>query len=107
MKYSIQEGPKYTLVEIDTEGPIVPADLAMFALPSIGTRHGEVPPDRGVILSGRAPIWVYGALITRYCLAEWIATYDPRLGGAVVVGSYNNARRLGDVVPTVVPMEVA
>ena len=45
------------------------------------------PPDpvfhkfahKGVVLSGRGPIWLYGFLIHFYHPTKWVATYDPRL----------------------------
>lgn len=74
-------------------GIFVPEDLKDMAggLPSAGG-------DKGVIIGGRAPIWVYGYLIHYYHPRPFVATYDPRLGGAVVVASHVATVKEGDVI---------
>jgi len=44
-----------------------------------------VPLDRGVVLSGKIPHWLYTALALTYCDAPWLAVYQPQLGGKAVV----------------------
>lgn len=48
---------------------------------------------------GRGPIWLYGFLVHFYHPTVWVATYDPRLGGAVVVESHSPGVEPGDVIP--------
>ena len=81
----------HCLVEIELEGVVTPEALKSMAPP-------EVDPRKGVVLSGRAPIWLYGALIHEYHPTAWVATFDPRLGGAVVVMSHTPEIRVGDVL---------
>ncbi len=70
------------LVEFEIEGGIVtPQEAFSVPLP-------EVPLNRGIVLSGRGPIWFYGRLIHHYHPSRWIAVFDPRLEGAVVVASH-------------------
>lgn len=65
------------------------------------------PPDpiknnfahKGVILSGRGPVWLYGFLVHFYHPTKFVATYDPRLQGAVVVESHGSQWKVGDVIP--------
>lgn len=60
-----------------------------------------LPPsggDKGVILGGRAPIWVYGYLIHYYHPRPFVASYDPRLNGAVVVASHIVDIKEGEVI---------
>lgn len=65
------------------------------------------PPDpirenfahKGVVLSGRGPIWLYCFLTHFYHPTKFVATYDPRLKGAVVVESHGSDYRVGDVIP--------
>jgi CRISPR-associated protein Csx3 len=65
------------------------------------------PPDavklnfasKGVILSGRGPIWLFGFLIHYYHPTKFVATYDPRLNGAVIVESHSIDYEAGDVIP--------
>ena len=53
----------------------------------------------GVVLSGRGPIWLYGYLVHFYHPTRWVATYDPRLQGAVVVESHTPDVQVGDIIP--------
>lgn len=69
------------------------------------------PPDpiknnfahKGVIISGRGPIWLYGYLIHYYHPAKWVATHDPRLKGAVVVQSHTKDVKVGDLITFEIP----
>ena len=51
----------------------------------------------GVVLTGRAPIWLYGWLVHECHFTRWVACYDPRLG-AVVVESHTPEVRVGQVI---------
>jgi len=53
----------------------------------------------GIIISGRLPVWAYGALVHYFHPRPWVATFDPRLGGGVVVVTQKSERAAGDVVP--------
>src|SRR5687767_1284325 len=55
--------------------------------------------DKGIILSGRGPIWLYCFLTHFYHPTKFVATYDPRLQGAVVVESHGSKYKAGDVIP--------
>jgi CRISPR-associated protein Csx3 len=65
------------------------------------------PPDpvkenfasKGVVLSGRGPIWLYGFLVHYYHPVRWVATFDPRLNGAVVVESHHPGMEVGEILP--------
>jgi CRISPR-associated protein Csx3 len=65
------------------------------------------PPDpikenfahKGVVLSGRGPVWLFGFLIHYYHPTKFVATYDPRLEGAVVVESHGSECVPGDIIP--------
>ncbi|MGQ9691848.1 MAG: CRISPR-associated ring nuclease Crn3/Csx3 [Thermoproteota archaeon] len=89
-KLSVREEKDYTIVhfEINT---ITPEVLSSLAPPKVNA-------TKGVVLSGRGPIWLYGYLIHHYHPTKFIATYDPRLGGAVVVESHCPGYKVGDVV---------
>lgn len=85
------EGTPYQHLHIHlTEGIIEPQDLKTLALPAIDS-------TQGIILEGRAPIWLYGYLVHACHATPWVACYDPRLGGAVVVESHQKAIGVGDV----------
>ena len=59
-----------------------------------------VPPDRGVVLSGKLPLWLYTALALAYAPgAPWLAVYQPQRGDkAVVVHSRVAELSAGDQV---------
>ena len=87
------ESPEYTTVTIDIDGGTCkPADLKTIAIPI-------VKGNKGVVLNGRAPVWVYGTLIHHFHATTWVATNDPRQGGAIVVESHKSGVAVGDVIP--------
>lgn len=90
IKFNVVEREEYVIIEFELDGPIVPEALRSIRPPS-------VPAGKGVILSGRGPIWLYGYLIHHYHPATFIATYDPRIG-AVVVESHTSKYRIGDII---------
>jgi len=91
MKLEVAEKDGFTIVSFELPGPISPEVLATLSLP-------KVNPTKGVVLSGRGPVWLYCFLAHYYHFTRWIATHDPRLGGAVVVMSHDPLRGIGDVV---------
>ncbi len=57
-----------------------------------------VPPQAGIILSGKLPLWLYTSLAITYRAAPWIAVYQPSLECAVVVCSTHPAYAVGDCI---------
>ncbi|RLC55101.1 MAG: hypothetical protein DRI80_18300 [Chloroflexota bacterium] len=56
-----------------------------------------IPADKGVVLSGKLPHWLYTGLALTYApLVPWLAVYQPQLGCAVVVYSADETRTIGD-----------
>ncbi|MEM2364468.1 MAG: CRISPR-associated ring nuclease Crn3/Csx3 [Candidatus Bathyarchaeia archaeon] len=90
MKFQVRESEGFTLVEFELDGPIEPSALKTLKPP-------EVNPRKGVVLSGRGPIWLYGFLLHHYHPVRWIGVYDPRLG-AVVVQSHDPNKGIGDII---------
>lgn len=83
----------FKIVTIETGGKVLtPKDLKdiLNKLPKI---QGE-----GVVLSGRLPIWVYGAAIHYYHPTTFVACYDPRLNGGVVVQSHTPDVEVGTII---------
>ena len=54
-----------------------------------------VAPDKGVILHGKLPYWLYTSLAIAYDRAPWLAVYQPSLAGAVVVSSSRGQPAVG------------
>jgi len=90
IKFRTREEEEYTIVEFELPGPISPDALRKLDPP-------DVNPRKGVILSGRGPIWLYAFLAHHYHPVAWVATYDPRIG-AVVVESHIPGVEPGDVI---------
>jgi CRISPR-associated protein Csx3 len=83
----------YQQVDIAIAGGIAePQDLLNLHLPD------DIDWSIGVILNGRAPIWVYAYLVHECHAAAWVACRDPRLGGAIVVQSHRKGVNVGTVV---------
>ena len=59
----------------------------------------------GLVLNGRMPIWLACHLASHYKNAfRWVATYDPKLGGAVVVAVTHPEQQLGNIIPVKLPV---
>lgn len=58
----------------------------------------ELNHQRGIILYGRAPMWLYSHLVEQFLNFPWVACYDIRSGGAVVVSSHVSKLEPGDVL---------
>lgn len=86
---------EYQLLHIVLHEPVISTeDGRSLALPA------ELRWDRGIILNGRAPIWIYGILIHRCHPARWIATVEPRRNAAVVVAQHDrSAPKVGTTIP--------
>ena len=82
-----------TLLEFNIDGGVCePADLATLNPP-------EVDGTGGVVISGRGPVWLYAALVHHYHTTQWVGTFDPRMGGAVVTSRhYRTAPAVGSIV---------
>lgn len=94
---SVSEHDEFVLVEVSLGGPIAPGDLPEL-LASVQEAVGRSYFGRGVIISGRMPVWAYAALVHEFHPARWVATFDPRLAGGVVVESHDPGVRVGEVV---------
>jgi CRISPR-associated protein Csx3 len=93
MKFTTKELENFTLIHFELENPIKPDDLKHLNVP-------KVNPRKGVVVSGRGPIWLHCFLAHKYHHTPFVAVYDPRLG-AVVVQSHTDLKE-GDVIDVVV-----
>lgn len=90
----------------DPRGLIKAADLKGLALPE------NRVSSQGVVIEGKAPIWLYGYLVHACHTAAWVACFDPRLGndtprsgGAVVVETHSSQVEVGQVLVVEIPDE--
>lgn len=93
MKKQIVNDENLVIYDIGVNFPILPNE----ALPPLPT----IEPGELAVVSGRAPIWRYGMALhlLHGSPAGAVATYDPRLGGGVVVMTHNPRWVVGEVVP--------
>lgn len=92
VKFKVEEKENFTVVEFELQGPITPEVLKGIKLPKIN-------PQKGVIISGRGPVWLYGFLVHELHPTLWVGCFDPRLGGGVVVATHSPEKQVGDIVP--------
>lgn len=75
---------------------LIPPDVLPFLeLPA------ELDFNRGVILDGQAPNWLYAHLVDRCGEAPWVACNAIQLNAGVVVASQVNSPQIGDLVSLV------
>jgi CRISPR-associated protein Csx3 len=100
LEHQTLQGLPYQHIHICLTSPdqvIEPGDLAGISLPE------NIRFDQGIILEGRAPIWLYSYL-THVCHpAVWVGCYDPRLAGAVVTQSHVHSVSVGQVLALKLP----
>lgn len=89
------EGLSYQILSIELatrDRLITPENLMSITLPP------GIDGRAGIILSGRAPIWLYGYLVHELHPVAWVACFDPRLG-AIVVATHTPGVQIGQVIP--------
>lgn len=87
-------------IQITTpDGLIEPSDLKGLSLPA------SMVWSLGVVIEGKAPVWLYGYLVHCCHPSAWVACFDPRLGqsvaqsgGAVVVSTHTHAVAVGAIL---------
>jgi len=95
IEFEVDKREDYSVLNfsIAGDGILSPSDLNNIQLPKI--------ENKGVIISGRGPVWLF-CYLTNELFPEsvsWIATYDPRLSGAVVVARYEkSAPAIGEII---------
>ncbi|MEA5593480.1 CRISPR-associated ring nuclease Crn3/Csx3 [Rivularia sp. UHCC 0363] len=80
-----------TIEQTSHDRLIEPQDLTNLELPE------GIDITGGVVISGRAPTWLYAYLTHELHPTAWVACYDPRLG-AVVVATHSRLVRIGQVI---------
>jgi len=85
--------PEFSILDFEVTGGVLsPEDLFVVHLPNLDRR-------KGVVISGRGPIWLYGYLVHECHPHPWVGLFDPRLGGAVVVETHVKDVNVGQVIP--------
>jgi CRISPR-associated protein Csx3 len=87
-----KEGFSVVNIVLDESGVCVPNDLKTIEIP-------ELKGNQGIIINGRAPVWVFAFLVHHFHAFQWVATNDPRLGGGVIIESHLKGVAVGDIIP--------
>lgn len=95
ISFRIQALPVGTLIAFSVDQVLTPKDLADLHPPD-PVEKGFA--NRGVILSGRGPIWLYGFLVHYYHPCIYVALHDPRFEAAVVVQTHAREYQPGDLI---------
>lgn len=92
---------------VTPDGLIEPQDLKGLELPQ------SIIWSQGVVIEGKAPIWLYGYLVHACHPAAWVACFDPRLGdakpnsgGAIVVATHSRQVAIGQVLKIDLPESI-
>ncbi|MCS6781942.1 MAG: CRISPR-associated ring nuclease Crn3/Csx3 [Gloeomargarita sp. SKYG98] len=93
MVFCVDKHDGFSVVAFDFPGGVLTPNLLATCAPP------QVALDQGIVLSGRGPIWLFCYLAHHFHPAKWVATHDPRLGGAVVVQAHTPDVFVGQVVP--------
>lgn len=84
---------KILKIEIAGEGLVESKDIKDLQLPE------ETDFTKGVIISGKAPVWLYALLLHKLHISKRITTVDPRIGAVVVQSHDKNSPQAGDIIP--------
>lgn len=77
---------------LDNDGIAAPADLSDVILPD------NINFQKGIVINGRAPIWLYAHLVHLCHAASYVAVFDPRHGAIVVQRHSPDAPKLGHII---------
>ncbi len=100
-KFSIKvrEHPEWVLVDVTIggNGLIAPDELEELIGVVTKTVNNKYF-GKGVIISGRLPVWAHSALAHTFHGAKWVGHFDPRIG-AVVTATHDTTKPIGTVIP--------
>lgn len=88
------QGLHYQILQLEltaNDRLIKPEDLVDLELPT------GIDTSSGVVISGRAPVWLYAYLTNILYPTAWVGCYDPRLG-TIVVATNSRYVRTGQII---------
>ncbi|MEJ5287586.1 MAG: CRISPR-associated protein, Csx3 family [Candidatus Kapaibacterium sp.] len=95
LKLSLIQTPEnFQILDIllENNGIISPLELNTVEIPS------EIDWSKGVVIAGRAPIWLYTYLVHQCHPSAWVAIYDPRWGAIVIQTHKIGAPSVGEII---------
>jgi len=91
VKFKMIMREEYTVVHFELQHVISPEVLKKLTPPKVDNK-------KGVVLSGRGPVWLYCFLTHFYHPTKFIAVYDPRIGRGIIVETHTPSFAVGDTV---------
>lgn len=90
----INSNNDFQILELNLKGNglIEPNDLKKAKLPK------GIDFRKGVVIYGKAPVWLFAFLSHELHIAKWVATFDPRKGAVVVQSHDSNSPQKGDII---------
>jgi CRISPR-associated protein Csx3 len=84
----------FQILELNLKGNglIEPSDLKNVKLPK------GIDFRKGVVIYGKAPVWLFAFLSHELHIAKWVATFDPRVGAVIVQSHDSNSPQKGDII---------
>lgn len=95
IEYKIKELAESTLLEFNIQGGV----LDVTELQDAVENAPQLPARKGVIISGRGPVWLFCALAHKYHYCTFVATFEPRMQAGVVVVTHVKDKKIGDLIP--------
>ena len=90
------------VLHIELQGTLKPEEvkpLAKYAIERYKAMLNEFGRPKVLVLSGKGPIWMFGVLIhTLLHITPAIATFDPKLGGGVIIADHSGKFEEGEVI---------
>lgn len=89
-----QPNNDFQILELNLKGNglIEPSDLKIAKLPK------GIDFRKGVVIYGKAPVWLFTFLSHELHITKWVATFDPRKGAVVVQSHDSNSPQKGDII---------
>jgi CRISPR-associated protein Csx3 len=95
VRFGVKPRNELTLVEFEIEGGV----LDVKELRDVVDKAPDIAGNTVVCLSGRGPVWLFGALAHKYHYTKAVATYEPRMNACIVISSHDPRYRVGDILP--------
>ncbi len=86
--------PEHTVLDMSLQGQLLGYDDAeKLPIPA-------PPPDKGLILNGRLPLWLLTAVVRHLApMVLWTAVYQPKLEAAVIIHSHTATHPISHTIP--------
>jgi len=95
ISFNVEWFDEYVVIQFELVEVMDPQQLTSIQPPDSFSNKFS---DKGVVLSGRGPIWLFGYLTHFYHPTLFVAIYDPRLKSAIIVETHSLKYKIGDII---------